>query len=105
MGKVSRKQAVGARESCAAKRFKAAPAHPGTWRKISRFVSTRFTRGRDGRIITRDGLDFDLLARDAATRRQHGGLVVIWSPQDNDFCEIVIGVSLLMEQRPRQRDW
>ena len=30
----------------------------------------------DGRIVTCDGLDFGLLARDyAATRRRHGGLV------------------------------
>ena len=52
---------------------------------------------------------------DAGSNSRPEGRRVVWTstagssssgrPQDNDFCEIVTGVSLLMEQRPRQRDW
>lgn len=57
-------------------------------------------------LVTCDGVDFDILAREwAATGRTHAGLIVVWSLRNNQFTEIVDGVRILTETRPRQRDW
>lgn len=57
-------------------------------------------------LVTCDGVHFDLLAREwASARREHAGLVIVWSLRNSQFREIVDGVRLLTELRPRQRDW
>ena len=61
----------------------------------------------EGRVlVTCDAVDFDLLAREwASTRREHSGLVIVWSLRNSQFNEIVDGVARLTATRPRQRDW
>ena len=57
-------------------------------------------------IVTCDAVDFDLLAREwASTRREHAGLIIVWSLRNSEFHEIVEGVRLLLAARPGQRDW
>ena len=57
-------------------------------------------------MVTCDGVHFDLLAREwASARREHAGLVIVWSLRNSQFREIVDGVRLLTELRPSQRDW
>jgi hypothetical protein len=57
-------------------------------------------------LVTCDGVHFDILAREwAATKRDHAGLVIVWSLRNNQLKEVVDGVRLLAEGRPRQRDW
>lgn len=57
-------------------------------------------------LVTCDGAHFDLLAREwASLKREHAGLVIVWSLRNSEFHEIVDGLRLLIEARPRQRDW
>lgn len=57
-------------------------------------------------VVTCDGVHFDLLAREcASTRRQHAGLIIVWSLRNSQFEEIVDGVRLLTAARPRQSGW
>lgn len=57
-------------------------------------------------LVTCDGAHFDLLAREwASLKREHAGLVIVWSLRNSDFAAVVDGVRLLAEARPRQRDW
>lgn len=57
-------------------------------------------------LVTCDGVHFDLLAREwASARREHAGLVIVWSLRNSRFREIVDGVRLLTELRPSERDW
>ena len=66
----------------------------------------RFAEEEQRVLVTCDGADFDLLAREwASTRREHSGLVIVWSLRNSQFREIVDGVRILTEARPRQRDW
>ena len=66
----------------------------------------RFADEQQGIIVTCDGVHFDVLAREwAAHQRDHAGLIVVWSLRNSQFQEIVDGVRLLTEARPRQRDW
>ena len=60
-----------------------------------------------GRILlTCDSVHFDQLAREwASTRREHSGLIIVWSLRNNQFAEIVDGARILTSARPRQRDW
>lgn len=57
-------------------------------------------------LVTCDGVHFSLLAREwASLKREHAGLVIVWSLRNGEFHEIAHGVRLLTEARPRQRDW
>ena len=57
-------------------------------------------------MVTCDGVHFDLLAREwASTRREHSGLIIVWSLRNSQHREIVDGVRVLTSARPRQRDW
>lgn len=56
--------------------------------------------------VTCDGVHFNLLAREwASTRRDHAGLIIVWSLRNSQFNEIIDGVRLLTAARQRQRDW
>ena len=66
----------------------------------------KFAQEEQRILVTCDGAHFDLLAREwASTRREHAGLVIVWSVHNNEFREVVDGVRLLTAARPRQRDW
>ena len=57
-------------------------------------------------LVTCDGVHFDLLAREwASTRREHSGIVIVWSLRNGQVQEIVEGVRILMVAQPRQRNW
>ena len=57
-------------------------------------------------LVTCDAAHFAVLAREwASAKREHAGLVIVWSLRNNDFGEIVDGVRLLTEARPRQSAW
>lgn len=57
-------------------------------------------------LVTCDGAHFAVLAREwASTKREHAGLVIVWSLRNSQTREIVDGVRLLTDARPRQRDW
>lgn len=57
-------------------------------------------------VVTCDGVHFDRLAREwASAKREHAGIVIVWSLRNGQFKEIVDSVRLLVESRPRQRDW
>jgi predicted nuclease of predicted toxin-antitoxin system len=57
-------------------------------------------------MVTCDGVHFDLLAREwASTRREHAGLIIVWSLRNRQFHEIVDGIRLLTAVRSRPRDW
>ena len=57
-------------------------------------------------LVTCDSVHFDVLAREwASTRREHSGLIIVWSLRNSQFREIVDGVRIHAMSRPRQRDW
>lgn len=57
-------------------------------------------------VVTCDGVDFDILAREwASTKREHAGIVIVWSLRNGQFKEIVDGIRLLVEARPQQAAW
>ena len=57
-------------------------------------------------LVTRNGRDFDPLARRWASRRRpHAGLILIWTLPTNAFDQIVTRVDELCLQRPEPDDW
>ena len=66
----------------------------------------RFAEEEKRILVTCDGVHFDLLAREwASTKREHHGLVIVWSLRNSQFREIVDGVQALTTARPRAKDW
>ena len=57
-------------------------------------------------LVTRNARDFaPLLRLWAEAGRHHRGCILVWSLSHDRFREIVEGVTTLLEDRPRSRDW
>jgi predicted nuclease of predicted toxin-antitoxin system len=80
-----------------------------TDRRLARFSDRsvlRLATEEERILVTCDSVDFDRLAREwASAQREHAGMVIVWSLRNDQFKEIVEGLRLLVESRPRQRDW